>query len=80
MITAMRLLVAESNAAIEKSQSSNYNPDNEQNRPNGVAECTIQLQTIDILNPNIQIGNSFSAFSVSKLFYKTLFKRTYIYQ
>ena len=35
MITAMRLLVAESNAAIEKSQSPNHNHDTEQSGPNG---------------------------------------------
>ena len=62
VITAMRLLVAESNTAIEKSQSPKYNPEIEQlSGPNGADECTTQEQMKDILIPNIQISNRFSA-------------------
>ena len=66
MITAMRLLVAESNAAIEKSQSPNHNHGTEQSRPNGAGECSTELQTRDIVNPNIQISNRFSALSTDR--------------
>ena len=66
MITAMRLLVAESNVAIGKSQSPDHNPDTEQSGPNGADECTIELQTRDTLNPNIQISKRFSALIIDQ--------------
>ena len=60
LITAMRLLVAESNTAIEKSQSPKQNTEIEQSGPNGADECTTQEQMKDTLIPNIRISNRFS--------------------
>ena len=61
VITAMHLLVAELNTAIEKSQLPKQNPEIEQSGPNGADECTTQEQMKDTLIPNIQISNRFSA-------------------
>ena len=64
VIIAMRLLVAESNTAIEKSQSPKHNPETEQSGPNGADECTTQVQIKDTLSPNSQISNRFSALPI----------------
>ena len=66
VIIAMRLLVAESNTAIEKSQSSKHNPEIEQSGPNEADECTTQVQMKNTLNPNIQISNRFSSLNIDQ--------------